>query len=188
MGNRGKLVACDVSPHRLEPAARRLRRAGVGNVERRLLSGEHDKWIKRHARGFDRVLVDAPCLGTGTWRRNPDAKWRTGPNELAELLERQQQILRSAARLVRPGGRLVYVTCSLLREEDAAQAEAFLAAEPAFTLVPAARVWHETIGGVSPGGDRYLLLTPARHGTDGFFVAIFERRATVAGTPSKDAR
>jgi 16S rRNA (cytosine967-C5)-methyltransferase len=187
MGNRGKLVACDVSSRRLERAARRLRRAAVANVERRVLASEQDKWVKRHAKSFDRVLVDAPCLGTGTWRRNPDAKWRAGPEDLAELVERQQQILRSAARLVRPGGRLVYVTCSLLREEDQGQADAFLAAEPDFALLPASRVWAETIGRNSPGGDPYLLLTPARHRTDGFFVAIFERHAIVVGTPCKDA-
>jgi 16S rRNA (cytosine967-C5)-methyltransferase len=176
MANRGKLVACDVSARRLERAARRLRRAGVGNVERRTLASERDKWVKRHAGGFDRVFVDVPCLGTGTWRRNPDAKWRSRPEDLAELVERQQQILRSAARLVRPGGRLVYATCSLLREEDEAQSETFLAAMPDFSLVPAARAWEETIGGNSPGGEDYLFLTPARHGTDGFFVAVFERR------------
>ncbi|MBV9198532.1 MAG: RsmB/NOP family class I SAM-dependent RNA methyltransferase [Alphaproteobacteria bacterium] len=176
MANRGKLVACEVSQYRLDRAARRLRRAGVTNVERRALSGERDKWVKRHAGSFDRVFVDVPCLGTGTWRRNPDAKWRMRPEDLAELVERQQQILRSAARLVRPGGRLIYATCSLLREEDEAQAEAFLAAEPGFSLLPVARVWAATIGGASPGGEQYLRLTPALHGTDGFFVAIFERR------------
>jgi 16S rRNA (cytosine967-C5)-methyltransferase len=181
MANRGKLVACDVSARRLERAALRLRRAGIGNVERRVLTSERDQWVKRHAGSFDRVLVDAPCLGTGTWRRNPDAKWRSRPEDLAELAERQQQILQSAARLVRPGGRLVYVTCSLLYEEDQAQAEAFLAASPDFSLVPAARVWAETIGGVSPVSDEYLFLTPARHGTDGFFVAIFGRLSETAG-------
>jgi 16S rRNA (cytosine967-C5)-methyltransferase len=175
MDNRGKLVACEVSQPRLDRAARRLRRAGVTNVERRALSGERDKWVKHHKAGFDRVFADVPCLGTGTWRRNPDAKWRMRPEDLAELVERQQQILRSAARLVRPGGRLIYATCSLLREEDEAQAEAFLAAETDFSLLPVARVWGETIGGTSPGGEDYLRLTPARHGTDGFFVAIFER-------------
>jgi 16S rRNA (cytosine967-C5)-methyltransferase len=175
MANRGKLVACEVSLRRLERSARRLRRAGVNNVERRALTGERDKWVKRHASSFERVFVDVPCLGTGTWRRNPDAKWRMRPEDLAELIERQQQILRSAARLVRPGGRLVYATCSLLREEDEAQAEAFLAAEPDFSLLPVARAWVETIGGASPAGEHYLRLTPARHGTDGFFVAIFER-------------
>jgi 16S rRNA (cytosine967-C5)-methyltransferase len=175
MANRGKLVACEVSQRRLDRAARRLRRAGVTNVERRALSGERDKWVKHHKAGFDRVFADVPCLGTGTWRRNPDAKWRMRPEDLAELLERQQLILRSAARLVRPGGRLIYATCSLLREEDEGQAEAFLAAMRDFSLLPVAHVWEETIGGASPGGEDYLRLTPARHGTDGFFVAIFER-------------
>ena len=175
MANRGKLVACEVSAWRLERSARRLRRAGASNVERRPLSDERDKWVKHHKGSFDRVFVDVPCLGTGTWRRNPDAKWRSRPEDLADLVIRQQQILRSAARLVRPGGRLIYATCSLLREEDEDQAEAFLAAEPDFALLPAARAWAETIGGNSPGGERYLRLTPARHGTDGFFVAIFER-------------
>ena len=141
MANRGKLVACDVSARRLERAGLRLRRAGVGNVERRVLSSENDKWVKRHAGGFDLVFVDVPCLGTGTWRRNPDAKWRSQPEDLAELILRQQQILRSAARLVRAGGRLVYATCSLLREEDEAQAEAFLAASPDFSLFSATRAW-----------------------------------------------
>jgi 16S rRNA (cytosine967-C5)-methyltransferase len=176
MANRGKLVACDVSARRLEQAVRRLRRAGVGNAERRVLTSERDKWVKRHAGGFDRVLIDAPCLGTGTWRRNPGDKWRVTPEELADLIVRQQEILRSAARLVLPGGRLIYATCSVLHEEDEAQAEAFLAAEPEFSVVPAARAWNETIGGPSPGGERYLRLTPAWHGTDGFFVAIFERQ------------
>jgi len=177
MANRGKLVACDISARRLERAARRLRRAGVGNAERRVLTSERDKWVKRHAGGFDRVLVDAPCLGTGTWRRNPGDKWRVAPEDLADLIVRQQQILGGAARLVRPGGRLVYATCSVLCEEDEAQAEAFLAAEPEFSVLPAARIWHETIGSISPGGERYMRLTPARHGTDGFFVAIFERQS-----------
>ena len=178
MANRGKLVACEVSLYRLERAARRLHRAGVNNVERRALSGERDKWVKRHASSFDRVFVDVPCLGTGTWRRNPDAKWRMRPEDLAELVDRQQQILRSAARLVRRGGRLIYATCSLLHEEDEDQAEAFLSAEPEFSLLPVARAWAETVGGVSPAGEEYLRLSPARHGTDGFFVTIFERRHT----------
>jgi 16S rRNA (cytosine967-C5)-methyltransferase len=176
MQNRGKLVACDVSAWRLERAGKRLRRAGVSNVERRALSTERDQWVKRHAASFDRVFVDAPCLGIGSWRRNPDGKWRSTPNDLAELVERQRDILASAARLVKPGGRLIYATCSLLREENEDQAEAFLAAAPDFTVYPAARAWEEAIGGASPAGERYLRLTPARHGTDGFFVAQFERR------------
>jgi len=186
--NRGKLVACDVADWRLERAGQRLRRAGVSNVERRALSSERDPWVKRHAAkgtegGFDRVFVDAPCLGIGSWRRNPDGKWRATPQDLAELVVRQRDILASAARLVRPGGRLIYVTCSLLREENEAQAEAFLAAHPDFALYPAARAWAEAIGGRSPGGDDYLRLTPARHGTDGFFVAQFERRGPHPSPP-----
>jgi len=183
MQNRGKLVACDVAAWRLERAGKRLRRAGISNVERRALASERDPWVKRHAASFDRVLVDAPCLGIGSWRRNPDGKWRATPNDLAELTLRQQDILLSAARLVRPGGRLVYVTCSLLREENEAQAEAFLAAMPDFALYPAARAWAETLGGRSPGGDDYLRLTPARHGTDGFFVAQFERHSPHPNPP-----
>jgi 16S rRNA (cytosine967-C5)-methyltransferase len=181
MKNRGKLVACDVSKRRLERAGQRLRRAGISNVERRPLSSERDQWVKRHAAddkggGFDRVFVDAPCLGIGSWRRNPDGKWRSSPNDLAELVERQRAILDSAARLVKPGGRLIYATCSLLREENEAQAEAFLDAHADFALYPAARAWQETIGGDCPAGFDYLRLTPASHGTDGFFVAQFQRR------------
>ncbi len=175
MANRGKLVACDVAEWRLERAGKRLRRAGISNVERRALTDERDPWVKRHAKSFDRVLVDAPCLGIGSWRRNPDGKWRATPTDLAELVPRQREILASAARLVKPGGRLTYVTCSLLREENEAQAEGFLAASPDFALYPVSRAWADTIGGRSPGGDDYLRLTPARHGTDGFFVAQFER-------------
>src|SRR5205814_9739481 len=115
MRNRGKLVACDTAEWRLERAGKRLRRAGISNVERRVLSTERDLWVKRHGPkgkegGFDRVFVDAPCLGIGSWRRNPDAKWRMGPDDLAELVVSQRDILASAERLVKPGGRLVYAT------------------------------------------------------------------------------
>ena len=184
MRNRGKLVACDTAAWRLERAGKRLRRAGVNNVERRTLASERDLWVKHHAASFDRVLVDAPCLGIGSWRRNPDGKWRATPQDLAELVERQRDILASAARLVKPGGRLIYATCSLLHEENEAQAETFLAARPDFALYPVARAWEETIGGRSPGGNECLRLTPARHGTDGFFVAQFERRVAPADTAS----
>ncbi|MGC2414556.1 MAG: RsmB/NOP family class I SAM-dependent RNA methyltransferase, partial [Stellaceae bacterium] len=183
MANRGKLVACDVAEWRLERAGKRLRRAGISNVERRALADERDPWVKRHAKSFDRVLVDAPCLGIGSWRRNPDGKWRTTPTDLAELVPRQREILASAARLVKPGGRLTYVTCSLLREENEAQAEGFLAASPDFAPYPVSRAWADTIGGRSPGGDDYLRLTPARHGTDGFFVAQFERQSPHPNPP-----
>ncbi|HEX7969579.1 MAG TPA: RsmB/NOP family class I SAM-dependent RNA methyltransferase, partial [Stellaceae bacterium] len=135
MENRGHLVACDISEKRLERATQRLRRAGVSIVQRVPLTGERDKWVKRHTAGFDRVFVDAPCTGTGTWRRNPDAKWRLRPQDLAELTALQAEILDSAARLAKPGGRLIYVTCSLLREENEAQIERFLASHGDFALV-----------------------------------------------------
>jgi 16S rRNA (cytosine967-C5)-methyltransferase len=172
MQNRGQVLACDVSAARLEGAVRRLRRAGVHNAERHLVE-PGDKWAKRRAGSFDRVLVDAPCTGTGTWRRNPDARLRLTEADLAELLPKQAAILDQAAPLVRSGGRLVYATCSLLSEENEAQVTAFLARHPGFALVPLARAWP---GGAPPNLGDYLSLTPARHGTDGFFAAVLERR------------
>ncbi len=159
MRNRGHIVACDVSAARLDGAVRRLRRAGVHNVERHLIV-PGDKWAKRRAASFDRVLVDAPCTGTGTWRRNPDARSRLREQDLEELVVKQAGILDDAARLLRPGGRLVYATCSVLPEENQAQVERFLQAHPGFALIPAA------------DGAPFLSLTPASHGTDGFFAAI----------------
>ena len=172
MENRGHLVACDVSAPRLEGAVRRLRRAGVHNVERHLLT-PGDKWAKRRAEGFDRVLVDAPCTGTGTWRRNPDARLRLRPRDLEELLPKQAGILDQSARLVRPGGRLIYATCSLLAAENEMQVEAFLQRNGAFRTVPLERAWALPAAPPAPGS--YLALTPLRHGTDGFFGAVLER-------------
>ena len=172
MANRGHIAACDVSAPRLEGAVRRLRRAGVHNVERHLVEAG-DKWAKRRAGSFDRVLVDAPCTGIGTWRRNPDARLRLRPEDLAELAPKQAMILANAARLVRVGGRLVYATCSLLTEENEDQVDAFLAANPAFAPVPLERAWNL---GPPPGAGPYLLLTPRRHDTDGFFAAVLERQ------------
>jgi 16S rRNA (cytosine967-C5)-methyltransferase len=176
MGNRGHLIACDVSATRLERATQRLRRAGASIVQRVPLAGARDKWVKRHAASFDRVFVDAPCTGTGTWRRNPDAKWRLKPEDLAELTALQAEILDSAQRLVKPGGRLVYATCSLLREENETQIERFLAGHADFELLPIGFVWADTIGGEPPAQGDMLRLTPARHGTDGFFVAVLQRK------------
>ena len=176
MQNKGHLVACDISAPRLERAVVRLRRAGVSNVERRPLSSERDKWVKRHAESFDRVFVDALCTGTGTWRRNPDAKWRLRPLDLEELSALQGNILDSAARLVKPGGRLIYATCSMLPPENDGQIENFLAGHPAFALVPISQVWKDAIGTPCPVQTDTLQLTPAQHGTDGFFVAVMERR------------
>jgi 16S rRNA (cytosine967-C5)-methyltransferase len=178
MGNKGQISACDVLPGRLDRSAVRLRRAGAHNVERVPLEHERDPWVKKHKGRFDRVLVDAPCTGIGTWRRNPDAKWRLTPERLTELAQLQGRILDSAARLVTPGGRLVYATCSLLPEENAAQIAAFRLAHPQFALISVAELWRALLPGVAaPADGPTLTLTPASHGTDGFFLAVLERRA-----------
>ena len=177
MENKGRVVALDVLDKRLGRAAERFRRAGLHNIEARALDSERDPWIKKHKESFDRVLVDAPCGGSGTWRRNPDARWRTLGPGLETLIPLQQQILQSAARLVKPGGRLVYATCSLLEEENGAQVEQFLAAQKDFTLVPYKQVWERVATAQAPCAGDYLQLTPAQHDTDGFFAAVMERKA-----------
>lgn len=175
MENRGRLILYDVSKGRLDRAAVRLRRAGIHNAERRVL-GEGDKTVKRLAGKADRVLVDAPCSGAGTWRRNPDAKWRYGADDLAELTKTQRSILERAASLVKPGGRVIYVTCSVLRAENEDVVEGFLAESDRFSVLPVAGVWAQTIGETPcPATGPYLTLAPHREGTDGFFVAILER-------------
>jgi len=193
MQNRGHIAACDVSAPRLDAAVRRFRRAGAHNIERHLL-GPGDRWLKRHAGGFDRVLVDAPCTGTGTWRRNPDARSRLTETDLAELVVRQAGLLDNAASLVRKGGRLVYATCSLFPEENEGQVQAFLDRHAAFALVPLGRAWptgassnpgvpalgSSNLGAANlapPCSGEMLVLTPRQHGTDGFFAAVLERAA-----------
>jgi 16S rRNA (cytosine967-C5)-methyltransferase len=174
MQNRGKITACDVSASRLDAAVRRLRRAGVHNAERHLVE-PGDKWAKRHAAAFDRVLVDAPCTGTGTWRRNPDARLRLSETDLAELLPKQAAILDTAARLTRVGGWLVYATCSLLPQENEAQVDAFLMRNPGYEVLPLQQVWG--MNTPPPGDGPYLSLTPRQYNTDGFFTAVLVRRA-----------
>lgn len=163
MQNKGRITACDVLENRLKRSAERFRRAGAHNIEIKPLSSERDPWVKKHKGAFDRVLVDAPCTGTGAWRRNPDARWRSLGPGLKALVKLQADILDSAARLVKPGGRLIYATCSLLREENERQIEKFLAEHADFKIV-----LYKTDGD-------YLSLTPAQHGTDGFFAAVMER-------------
>ncbi|MBM3546113.1 MAG: RsmB/NOP family class I SAM-dependent RNA methyltransferase [Alphaproteobacteria bacterium] len=176
MNNEGRLVACDTSEGRLDRSRVRLRRAGVHNVETHLLA-PGDKWAKRQAGGFDRVLVDAPCSGSGTWRRNPDARWRYTPDDLDALIQDQKQILDRASKLVKPGGRLIYATCALLKEENEDQVAGFLERNPGFVQMPVADLWRETVGGDAPTSDPALRLSPAAHGTDGFFVAVLEKRS-----------
>lgn len=169
MNNHGRITACDVSEHRLNGAIKRLRRANVHNVERHLLV-TGDKRLKRQEKKCDLVLVDAPCTGTGTWRRNPDARLRLTTVDLAELVAKQASILDSAQRLVRPGGALVYATCSLLTEEGEEQISAFLERYAEFQLVKIAEMQTADLNGDA------LRLTPARNNTDGFFCCRMERK------------
>lgn len=174
MKNTGRIIACDVSVKRLERAKLRLRRAGVHNATLRVLE-TNDKWIKRQGESFDRVVIDAPCSGTGSWRRHPDARWRFTPESLANLTATQDQLLDQAAPLVKPGGRLVYITCSLLPDENQDRIAAFLARHANFRVLPVAEVWKAVLGTPAPTDRDTLTLTPASHATDGFFVALLER-------------
>ena len=174
MKNSGRLYAYDVSDKRLANLKPRLALSGLSNVHPVRIEHERDQKIKRLAGKADRVLVDAPCSGLGTLRRNPDLKWRQSEESVAELATKQAAILAAAAKLVRPGGRVVYATCSLLAAENEAIVAAFLAAHPDFTLVPASGVLARQ--GISVDGEMLRLL-PHRHNTDGFFAAVLERQA-----------
>ena len=186
MNNKGRVVAMDVYETRLDRSAQRLRRAGAHNVERRALDADNRKWLKRQAGAFDRVLVDAPCTGTGTWRRNPDGRWTLQPEDLAELVPKQAAILDAAARLVKPGGGLIYATCSVLPAENERQIEAFLERHPDFAVVPVGDIWRDVLASEPPAdvaSAPYLRLSPLRHGTDGFFAATLVRKETSAEKP-----
>ena len=173
----GRLSACDTAAGRLQRMEGRLRRAGISGVKRRTLEGENDSWMLGNQASADRVLVDVPCSGTGTWRRHPEARWRLSAADVDGHARRQRKILAGAAGLVRRGGRLVYVTCSLLPAENNEQVSRFLDDHPDFALVPAAEAWAETLGGRCPADGLTLSLSPATTGTDGFFAAVLERRA-----------
>lgn len=180
---KGRIVAMDLEANRLAKARERFRRAKVSDIiEARPLSDEKNrKWLRRQKQSFDSVLVDVPCSGTGTWRRNPDMRWRTYGPSLEELLPVQQDILEKVAGTVKPGGRLVYATCSLLPEENEDQVTAFLAKHPEFTLAPLADIWPD--GAKIPCDGHYMRLTPRRHNTDGFFAAVMIRAAEPESGP-----
>ncbi|MCE2926120.1 MAG: RsmB/NOP family class I SAM-dependent RNA methyltransferase [Rickettsiales bacterium] len=175
MQNKGRILAWDNSAKRLTQIKERLRRAGVDNVQLHVLENENDQFIKRHKDSADRVLVDAPCSGTGTWRRNPDLKWRFNQKDLDEVLAVQAAILQSSARLTKPGGLLVYATCSILKEENEQQVEKFLKNNSNFRVVPALKIWDKTPPHRSGDSYAYLRVTPHQDGVDGFFAAVLER-------------
>ncbi len=173
MKSTGRLYAFDVAERRLANLKPRLARSQLSNVHPQRLADENDTKVKRLAGKFDRVLVDAPCSGLGTLRRNPDLKWRQNPDTVAELTVKQAAILASASRLVKRGGRLVYATCSLLPEENEAIVAAFLEGHHGFALKPAAAALAEQNIPLDTGP--YLRLDPQLHGTDGFFAAVLEK-------------
>lgn len=174
MRNTGRLYAFDVSDKRLNKLKPRLARSGLSNVHPVVIAHENDAKIKRLAGKIDRVLVDAPCSGLGTLRRNPDMKWRQTPQALVELNGKQSAILAGAARLLKPGGRLVYATCSLLDEENEAIVSQFLAEHDGFELLPMKDVLAEQK--IALEMQDYLKLSPHLHQTDGFFAAVMQRR------------
>lgn len=191
MRGTGRLYAFDISAHRLDALKPRLARSGLSNVHPVAIAHERDERVKRLTGKLDRVLVDAPCSGLGTLRRNPDLKWRQSPDSVRELAAKQGAILASAARLLKPGGRLVYATCSLLQDENEAIAAAFSAAHPDFAPLNAAGLLNglkvpqanalcapSSSGDTQPGSPtpgQFLRLWPHCHATDGFFAAVWQR-------------
>ena len=173
MRNTGRLYAFDVSEKRLSKLKPRLARSGLSNVYPVQIAHERDSRIKRLSGKIDRVLVDSPCSGLGTLRRNPDLKWRQTPEAITELVAKQQAILESAARLVKPGGRLVYATCSLLDLENEGVVSAFREKNDRFILIPMKKVLSDAK--ITLEMEDYLKLLPHRHWTDGFFAAVLER-------------
>ncbi len=179
MNNKGRILALDNNSERLEKGGARLRRAAIHNVERKLVA---EKWLNRSWCGkFDRVVVDAPCSGSGTWRRQVDARWRLTPEILAERREAQAFLLDKARAMVAPGGRIIYITCSVLASEGRQQIDRFLSEASELEISNIREIWADTIGkiggGVCPPTDNDMLrLLPARDGTDGFFIAIIQAR------------
>jgi 16S rRNA (cytosine967-C5)-methyltransferase len=183
MQGKGRLIATDSDKRQLVPIVERLSRAGVHNADVRTPRGAVDTLSDIHS-SADLVLIDAPCTGTGTWRRNPDAKWRMRPGALEQRLGDQATVLIRGAALVKPGGRIAYVTCSVLPQENGAQVAAFLKRHPGFAVVPPRDVIAGAMGDKAKAfadaallSGEGLLMTPRRTGTDGFFVSILRRTA-----------
>jgi 16S rRNA (cytosine967-C5)-methyltransferase len=173
MHSQGRVYAFDVSPKRLDNLKPRLKRSGLSNIHPQTIAHENDTRVKRLAGKIDRVLVDAPCSGLGTLRRNPDLKFRQSPQAVAELVVKQAAILKAAARLVKPGGRLVYATCSLLAEENQDIIRVFLAAHAGFRPLDCGELLRRH--DIAIDCAEQLQLWPHIHNTDGFFAAAMER-------------
>lgn len=174
----GKIHAFDTNARRMRDIGGRAKRAGVTLIEPLAIAGDDsdDEIFAPLVGQMDRVFVDAPCSGSGTWRRQPDQKWKLTEERLAELTAVQSEILSRAAPLVAPGGRLIYATCSILREENEAQIDAFLSSHPEFSLLPVSEIW-ETVGLDGSWADKMFAVTPTEGGSDGFFTAVLEKSA-----------
>lgn len=175
MHSTGRLYAFDVSEKRLTNLKPRLKRSGLSNVQPVRIEHENDARIKRLTGKVDRVLVDAPCSGLGTLRRNPDLKWRQSADDIAELTAKQTTILAGASELLKPGGRLVYATCSILKQENESIVESFLAANPDFRLLDSQDILRAQQIQIDCGEN--FQLYPHRHNTDGFFAAVLEKHS-----------
>jgi 16S rRNA (cytosine967-C5)-methyltransferase len=177
MNNQGRLIAHDRDRHRLRPIFERITRAGATNIE--VLSAEQTSQMKPAS--FHNIVIDAPCSGTGSWRRKPDAKWKLTQKQLDQRLKDQRDVLKWGANLVRPGGTLTYITCSVLPEENDDQISTFLNTNPGFTVMNYAAHWLNTVSLQPPISANYsktcLTLTPHAHDTDGFFMAVMRRTA-----------
>ncbi len=175
MNKKGRIVAMDLDEKRLMKSKPRFKRAFIADsIEIRPLSDvKNRKWIRRQKGTFDRVIVDVPCSGSGTWRRNPDMRWFTYGPSVADLLPVQAEIMDKVAHTLKVGGRLVYATCSLFEEENEKQVEAFLARNNDYKLLPIAEAWPEDL--TAPCDGDYMRLSPYKHNTDGFFTAVLER-------------
>ncbi len=179
MENKGRILAFDTSAKRLKQLPKRLARAGVDNVMIKPIAHENDALVKRHRSSADWVLVDAPCSGSGTWRRNPDLKWRLSAHDLAELKDLQRRILAAASTLVKPGGALVYVTCSVFADENEHQLVQFLMDYPEFRVAEPEKLWDRFCQPLSEAHQNapIIRLSPHKDGTDGFFAAILRKKA-----------
>jgi 16S rRNA (cytosine967-C5)-methyltransferase len=177
MENKGQIHAYDADRHRLRPIFERIKRAGARNIQ--VIPADEPQRLEALENKLDLVLIDAPCSGSGAWRRKPDSKWRLKSEAFRQRLNDQREILDRGASLVRKGGRLHYITCSILPEENADQVEAFLKRRPQFTILPYTDGWRAHMGGEPPisadGSSATLLLTPLDHSTDGFFIATLRR-------------
>ncbi|CAN0581854.1 unnamed protein product, partial [Laminaria digitata] len=176
MDNKGQVHAYDADKSRLAPIFERIKRAGTRNVQVHAAGSDLSGLEGR----MDRVVIDAPCTGSGTWRRRPDAKWRLRPHAIEERLKEQHDVLEEAARFVRPGGFLVYITCSLFRPENEGQVYAFCERHPDYDILSAGEVWQDLFGFDKPqpwSEDlKCITLTPAATDTDGFFFAVMQKK------------